>query len=97
MHIFLFIFFLALAAAGLIFQVDMGVFVGLSLTPWELIKIGIPQKLILFIIILSALTGSIFFLFRSQWILTGLFLLVQLYNGWGYYRKYKLNKKLDKQ
>ena len=96
MHIFLFIFFFFLCTAGLIFKVDMGVFVGLCLTPWELIKIGVPQKLMLFLIIIAAGIGSVFFIYRGQWLLTGLFLLIQLYNIWGYYRKYKLHKKLDK-
>ena len=96
MDIFLMIFFTILGIVGLIYKVDAGVFVGLSLVPWELIKIGINQTLNLIVIIICGILGSIFFIMIDAWILLVLFIFIQLYNGWGFHRKYIFNKKLDK-
>ncbi|MFW5998536.1 MAG: hypothetical protein ACOC4G_08950 [Bacillota bacterium] len=97
MHIFLFLLFLILGLAGLIYKVDTGVFVGFSLIPWELIKIGINRKLILAALTVCSLAGLIFFIMIKEWVLFLLFILVQFYNVWGYYRKYIMGKELDKK
>lgn len=84
MNIFLAIFFLILAIVGLIFQNDTGIFVGLTLFPWQMIKILKGKPLNPIIIIISAISGSIFFVVKKEWLILILFLFIQLYNYWGY-------------
>lgn len=96
MHIFLFILFLILGTAGLIYKVDTGVFVGFSLIPWELIQLGY-EKISLAGIILCVIIGIIFFIMIHDWVLLLLFILVQFYNIWGYYKKFKVNPEEEKE
>ena len=97
MNLFLFILFLIIGIAGLVFKVDAGVFVGLSLMPWELIKMELEKKFIITAIVLTSLIGSIFFISRGQWQLFAFLILVELYNVWGFYREDNFDeKKLDK-
>ena len=89
MNKFLFVLFLLLGIAGLIFQVETGVFVGVALVPWELIKMNVQDKFIIFSLVLCTLIGAIYFIIFSFWYLLGLLVLVVLYNVWGYFNREK--------
>jgi hypothetical protein len=89
MDAFLLVIFIIVGFAGLIFQVDAGAFVGLSLAPWQIIKLDIGKKISLYAIILSTLIGGIYFIVISRWLLFLLFLLIEVYNYWGYRKRYQ--------
>jgi len=89
MDAFLLVIFIIVGFAGLIFQVDAGAFVGLSLAPWQIIKLDIGKKISLYAIILSTLIGGIYFITISRWLLFLLFLLIEVYNYWGYRKRYQ--------
>ncbi|MCF8001333.1 MAG: hypothetical protein K9K76_05720 [Halanaerobiales bacterium] len=89
MDAFLLVIFIIVGLAGLIFQVDAGAFVGLSLAPWQIIKLDIGKKISLYAIILSTLIGGIYFIAISRWLLFLLFLLIEVYNYWGYRKRYQ--------
>ncbi len=89
MDAFLLVIFIIVGFAGLIFQVDAGAFVGLSLAPWQIIKLDIGKKISLYAIILSTLIGGIYFIAISRWLLFLLFLLIEVYNYWGYRKRYQ--------
>lgn len=88
MDAFLLVIFIIVGLAGLIFQVEAGVFVGLSLAPWQIIKLDLGEKISLYSIILSTIIGSIYFIATSKWLLFLLYLLIEVYNYWGYRKRY---------
>jgi hypothetical protein len=88
MDAFLLVIFIIVGVAGLIFQVEAGVFIGLSLAPWQIIKLELGKKISLYVIILSTIIGSIYFISISRWLLFLLYLLVESYNYWGYKKTY---------
>jgi len=88
MDAFLLVIFIIVGIAGLIFQVEAGVFIGLSLAPWQIIKLELGKKISLYVIILSTIIGSIYFISISRWLLFLLYLLVESYNYWGYKKTY---------
>lgn len=83
MYIFLAIFFTIVGLAGLYYQVDAGVMAGLGLLPWQFIRMK-TEKYTLLVMIIATLAGIIYFILTNEWLLAGLFLLVQLYNYRGY-------------
>jgi hypothetical protein len=88
MDAFLLVVFIIVGIAGLIFQVEAGAFIGLSLAPWQIIKLDLGKKISLYAIILSTIIGSIYFISVSRWLLFLLYLLVEAYNYWGYKKTY---------
>lgn len=88
MDAFLLVIFIIVGIAGLIFKVEAGAFIGLSLAPWQIIKLDLGQKISLYAIILSTIIGSIYFVSVSRWLLFLLYLLVEAYNYWGYKKRY---------
>ncbi|HMA59056.1 MAG TPA: hypothetical protein VKN64_02100 [Halanaerobiales bacterium] len=88
MDAFLLVIFIIVGIAGLIFKVEAGAFIGLSLAPWQIIKLDLGQKISLYAIILSTIIGSIYFISISRWLLFLLYLLVEAYNYWGYQKRY---------
>ncbi len=88
MDAFLLVIFIMVGIAGLIFKVEAGAFIGLSLAPWQIIKLDLGQKISLYAIILSTIIGSIYFISISRWLLFLLYLLVEAYNYWGYQKRY---------
>ncbi len=89
MNKFLFILFSLLGIAGLIFQVEAGVFVGAALVPWELIKMNVKDKFIIISLVLCTIIGIIYFIIFGFWYLLGLLVVVELYNIWGYFNQEK--------
>ena len=85
----LFILFSLLGIAGLIFQVEAGVFVGAALVPWELIKMNVKDKFIIISLVLCTIIGIIYFIIFGFWYLLGLLVVVELYNIWGYFNQEK--------
>ncbi len=92
MNKFLFVFFVIIGAAGLIFQVEAGVFVGAALVPWELIKMNINKKITVGTLIICTAAGLIYFIIMGLWYLFGLLILIELYNLWGLYNIEKFTK-----
>lgn len=84
MNLFLLIVFILVGAAGLFYNVDSGVFIGLGLIPWQILKINFKRKFVLTSIIISSLVGIAYFLYFSKWLIAALFVFIQLYNYWGY-------------
>ena len=88
MDAFLLVIFIIVGIAGLIFKVEAGAFVGLSLAPWQIIKLDLGEKISLYAIIFSTIIGGIYLISISRWLLFLLFLLVEAYNYWGYKKRY---------
>lgn len=88
MDFILMIFFVILTGVGLIYNNEIGVFVGLVLAPWQLIKLRKNKKLNLVVIIIASITGVIFLIIKQKWIMLILFLLIEIYNFWA-------NKKIE--
>ncbi|MFO7815961.1 MAG: hypothetical protein R6V14_09605 [Halanaerobiales bacterium] len=88
MDALLLVIFIIVGLAGLIFQVETGAFVGLSLAPWQIIKLDLGKKISLYAIILSTFIGGIYFIAISKWLLFLLYLLIEAYNYWGYRNRY---------
>lgn len=88
MDFILMIFFFIITGAGLIYNNEIGVFVGLVLAPWQLIKLRINKKLNLVVIIAASITGAVFIIRMQKWIMLILFLLIEVYNFW-------VNKKIE--
>lgn len=86
MNIFLLVFFMVIAILGLIYRVDTGVFVGLSLIPWQVIRLKLGEKINLAVIMITTVGGSIFFIYLQKWLLLLLFLGIESYNYWGHLR-----------
>lgn len=84
MNLFLLIIFLIVGIAGLFYNVDTGVFIGLGLIPWQILKIKLRRKFVLTAIILSSTAGLGYFIYHSKWLIAALFIFIQLYNYWGY-------------
>ena len=89
---FFLFFFLVIGIAGVIFGSEIGVFVGMGLAPWQVIKLRISKKLNLTVIILSTLTGVIYFAYIKNWLFLFLLLFIASYNYWGH-----LNTEIDKE
>jgi len=83
MNIFLLIIFAVVGIAGLVFNVDSGVFIGLGLIPWQVLKIKFRKKIVLTAIILTTVVGGGYFIYFEKWVITALFIFIQLYNYWG--------------
>lgn len=83
MNTFFLILFLVIGVSGLIYHVDTGVFVGLGLVPWQVIRMKKSKKLNLIAIIITTIAGSIFFALYKKWDLFFLFLFIEGYNYWG--------------
>jgi hypothetical protein len=79
----LLIVFIIVGIAGLVFKVDSGVFIGLGLIPWQVLKIKIRKKIVLTSIIITTLLGCGYFIYNQKWLFTALFIFIQLYNYWG--------------
>lgn len=76
-----------LGIAGLIFQVDEAVFVGLTLFPWEIRMILAAlgkqnKKLVKVLVGLSALVGVGYFLWQAAWIRVAALIGVEAYIYW---------------
>ena len=84
MDLFMLIFFSIVGTAGLIFNNEIGVFVGLGLVPWQIIKLQKSKKLNIIAISITSIIGVIFFIYIKQWILLFLFLFIEAYNYWGH-------------
>jgi hypothetical protein len=84
MNLFLLIIFVLVGIAGLFYNVDSGVFIGLGLIPWQILKIKLKRKFILTSIILTSIAGLGYFIYNSSWLIAALFIFIQLYNYWGY-------------
>lgn len=84
MNLFLLLIFIIVGVAGLFYNVDSGVFIGLGLIPWQILKINLKRKFVLTAIILSSFAGLAYFLYYSKWLIAALFVFIQLYNYWGY-------------
>ena len=92
MNVFLLIFFTAIGISGIMYKVDAGVFVGLSLIPWQIIRLKYSKKLNIIAIIVTAVMGSTYFMYvKNSWKLLLLFLFIELYNYWGH-KNTKLKK-----
>ena len=89
LNIILLVFFTIVGLAGLIYKVDSGVFVGLSLIPWQLIRIKVNKLLNIGSIVITTIAGCIFFIYLKSWLLLILFLFIEIYNYWGYIRAKK--------
>lgn len=84
MNWLLLIIFILVGVAGLFYNVDSGVFIGLGLIPWQILKINFKRKFILTSIIISSILGLGYFIYYSKWLIASLFVFIQLYNYWGY-------------
>jgi len=84
MNLFLLIIFVLVGIAGLFYNVDSGVFIGLGLIPWQILKIKLKRKFVLTAIILSSAAGLGYFVYYSKWLIAVLFIFIQLYTYWGY-------------
>lgn len=83
MNIFFLGLFILVGAAGLFYQVDSGVFIGFGLIPWQLLKIKLNKKVVLTSILISTAIGGGYFIYTKKWLITALFIFIQLYNYWG--------------
>jgi apolipoprotein N-acyltransferase len=83
MNILLLVIFTLVGIAGLVYNVDSGVFIGLGLIPWQILKIKLKKKWVLSAIIITTLIGGGYFIYFNKWIITALFIFIQLYNYWG--------------
>ena len=92
MHYFMLIFFSVVGAAGLIYNNEIGVFVGLGLIPWQIIGLRKSKTLNLIAIIITTVIGVGFFIYMGKWILAILFLFIEAYNYWGH-----MNTELKKE
>lgn len=84
LNILLLIFFTALAVVSLVFRVEMGVFVGLTFIPWQVLKADLGRKVHLTAIVVTSVVGIVFFLAQGSWAALGLFIFLELYNLWYY-------------
>lgn len=84
MNLFLLIIFVLVGVSGLFYNVDTGVFIGLGLIPWQILKIKLKRKFVLTSIILSTAAGLGYFIYYGEWLIALLFIFIQLYNYWGY-------------
>ncbi|MCC3145901.1 hypothetical protein LJ207_11300 [Halanaerobium sp. Z-7514] len=83
MNLFLLIIFIIIGIAGLTYNVDAGVFIGLGLIPWQVLKIKFKKKFVLTAIITTTLIGGGYFIYFQEWLILALFIFIQLYNYWG--------------
>ncbi len=83
MNILLLVIFTLVGIAGLVYKVDSGVFIGFGLIPWQILKIKLKKKWVLSAIIITTLIGGGYFIYLNKWLITALFIFIQLYNYWG--------------
>ena len=83
LDVFVAVFFALLGILALIYGVEIGVFVGLALFPWQIIKIKKNKNLSLIIIALCSISGITFLAIRQQWLFLLFFVFLQVYNYWG--------------
>jgi len=95
MDIFLGVLFFLVGSAGLAFKNNVGVFVGLGLLPWHMIKLLKGKTINQVIIIISALIGTVFFALQKEWLVMALFIFIQTYNYSTYYKVSKDDKGND--
>lgn len=86
MNIFLAVLYFLIGIAGLVFKNNVGVFVGLSLFPWQMIKLLKGKTINLGVIIISGIIGAVFFALQKEWLIMALFLFIQTYNYLAYYK-----------
>ncbi|MFW6035360.1 MAG: hypothetical protein ACOCRZ_03820 [Halothermotrichaceae bacterium] len=86
MNIFFLLFFIFLGAVGLYYQADAGVFVGLGLIPWQVIRMKLSKKINLTAIIICGLVGIGYFVYIKDWVFLILFIFIILYDYWGHLR-----------
>ena len=84
MHFFLLIFFGLLGIMGLHYKVDVGVFTGLGLLPWQVIRLKRGKNLNLLVLALCGILGSGYFIMVKGWKWLVVFILIILYNYWGH-------------
>ena len=84
MNYFMLIFFSVVGSAGLVYNNEIGVFVGFGLIPWQIIGLRKSKTLNLIAIIITTIIGSGFFIYMGKWILMILFLFIEAYNYWGH-------------
>ncbi|MFW6238088.1 MAG: hypothetical protein ACOC5A_02515 [Halanaerobiales bacterium] len=84
LNIILLVFFTALAVVSLVFRVEMGVFVGLTFIPWQILRADLGRQVHLVAIVVTSATGIVFFLVQGSWAALGLFVFLELYNLWHY-------------
>ncbi|MFW5787046.1 MAG: hypothetical protein ACOCV3_02150 [Halanaerobiales bacterium] len=84
MDLFLLILFFTVGIAGLVFNSDVGVFIGMGLVPWQILKLRIGKRYNLIAIILTSIAGGIYFIIKGYWLLLLLFIFIEFYNLWGY-------------
>jgi len=73
---------------GLIFQAEIGVFVGLGLLPWQLGRAGAPRILYQVSGLFAVLAGLVYFLLAGMWFWLFAYIFISIYNIWGYFRFY---------
>jgi len=78
LNLVLVVFFTILGIAGLVFRVDVGVFIGFSLFPYQFSKMKINRSINNILIGIGAFIGSVYFLWTKDWLLFGLFLFSQV-------------------
>ena len=67
MDFILMIFFIIITGAGLMYNNEIGVFVGLVLAPWQLIKLRKNKMLNLIVITIASITGVIYFIIMQTY------------------------------
>ncbi|MFW5985401.1 MAG: hypothetical protein ACOCQ1_03880 [Halanaerobiaceae bacterium] len=89
----MFVFFLLIGAAGLLFAVEPGVFIGLGLAPWQLYELGVKKKGYLYFTVLATLGGLAFMVIKgSSWLVFLLFIALESFNIWKYYGPQKVEE-----
>ncbi len=84
MNTVLLILFITVGISGMFYGVDTGVFVGLGLVPWQVMRLRISRKLNLAAIFVTGIAGLIYFGLSGNWKILILFIVIELYNYWGY-------------
>ncbi len=92
MHYVLAVVFAFSGIGGLIYQAEIGVFAGLGLLPWQLARAGVPRRIYQLIAAFCMIAGLIFFLLAAMWLWFFAFIIISLYNVWGYFRFYREKK-----
>ncbi|MFW6022961.1 MAG: hypothetical protein ACOCQW_05580 [Halanaerobiaceae bacterium] len=86
-----------ISIAGLVFFNEAGIFVGLTLLPWQVIKLQKSDTINIIALVLSTAVGSIFLVLMKEWFLLILFLFIQLYNYWGHVNLFKTKEDEDNE
>ncbi|MFW6287395.1 MAG: hypothetical protein ACOC2J_01430 [bacterium] len=78
MNLILVIFFVLVGIAGLVFQNNVGVFVGFALFPFQFSKMKKSEKANNIVLGIAAVLGSVYFILTKEWLLLALFLVSQV-------------------